>query len=125
MKSPFSRLFVFLVAAILFIPQVHAQVVEIPDPNLESAIREELQLPTDTPVTKQDMEKLTELSAWNSNISDLTGIEHAIYLDRLALRGNQIRDLTPIEGLIHLKLLTLTRNPLTDIKSLGSVDISS
>ncbi len=114
MKSPFSHLFVFLVTATLFITQVHAQVVDIPDPNLESAIREELQLPTDTSITKQDMEKLTELSAWNSNISDLTGIEHAIYLEHLALRGNQIRDLTPVERLIHLKLLTLTRNPLTD-----------
>ena len=43
---PSSRFLLFLVAAILFIAQpVSAQVVEIPDPNLESVIRETLELP--------------------------------------------------------------------------------
>ena len=38
-----------------------AQVVDLPDPNLESAIREELNLPNAIPLTQQDMLRLTRL----------------------------------------------------------------
>ena len=96
-------------------------VIEIPDPNLEKAIREALELPDDRPITTQEMEQLTELSAWNSGITDLTGLEHATFLKLLALRGNLIQDLTPIAGLIHLELLTLDRNPVSDISPLANL----
>ena len=64
---------------------------------------------------------MTELSAWRSNITNLTGIEHAIDLNLLALRSNQIQDLTPIADLIHLELLTLDRNPITDLSPLAKL----
>ena len=95
--------------------------IEIPDPNLEKAIREALELPDDRAITQQDMQQLTRLSAWNSGITDLTGLEHATFLKLLALRGNLIQDLTPIAGLIHLELLTLDRNPISDISPLANL----
>ena len=38
MQFPFFRFLILSTVATLFIPQVSAQVVEIPDPSLESAI---------------------------------------------------------------------------------------
>ena len=88
----FSRFLVFTLAAALFITQASAQVVEIPDPNLETAIREALELPNDAPLTQHEMEILVELSARKSDITDLTGLEHATSLRNLHLCGNRIRD---------------------------------
>ena len=87
-----SRCFlVFAVAATLLISQVSAQVIEIPDLNLQAAIRKTLEFPPDKPITKQDMEQLTRLTAWNRNITDLTGLQHAAFLNHLSLRYNQIQ----------------------------------
>ena len=71
MKSPFSRPPVFLfsrflilsVAATLLISQAAAQVIQIPDTNLERAIREALNIPDNSPITQQEMLRLTELNA--------------------------------------------------------------
>ena len=72
---PFSCLLVFLVTAILFITTTaFAQVVEIPDPNLEGAIRDQLNLeflalPPDEPITQQDMLQLTTLDIRGTAVS--------------------------------------------------------
>ena len=117
-----SRLPAFLVAAILLInTTAFAQVVDIPDPNLEQAIREELLLPDGQPITQQEMLGLTWLSAWDSEITSLTGLEYAIYLVDLGLCGNQIQDLQPIAGLIHLKQLSLCGNQISDISPLANL----
>ena len=113
---PSSRFLAFLAAAILFTAQsISAQVVDIPDPNLESAIREALALPDHLPITQQEMATLAELSAWKSGITDLTGLERATHLQVASLVRNQIRDITPIAELIHLRLLALDGNPVSDI----------
>ena len=132
MKSPFSRLFVFLFsrflilssAASFFITQTHAQVVDIPDPNLEQAIREALRLPNHTPIVKKDMEELVLLPgevAWRRGITDLTGLEYATNLEGLSLRFNQISDLTPITNLINLRTVMLNENPITDLTPLSGL----
>ena len=81
----FSRFLILAVTVTLLISQASAQVVEIPDPNLEKAIREELQLSEGTPITQQEMLRLERLSAWDSEIADLTGLEHATSLMDLGL----------------------------------------
>ena len=49
--------------------------VEIPDPNLERAIREQLILPDGIPVTQLVMKQLTRLDAGDNQIEDLAGLE--------------------------------------------------
>ena len=58
-----------------------AQQVSIPDPNLATAIREEI----GNSITRQTLLNLTRLEAPNSGITDLTGLEHARNLRELNL----------------------------------------
>lgn len=122
MKFPFSRLFVFVIPSIfLTVQSVSAQLVEIPNPNLRKAIRETLALPDDIPLTQQEMLRLERLPAWNNEITDLTGLEHATFLRDLGLCGNQIHNLQPLSGLIRLEHLSLCANQISDISPLENL----
>ena len=132
MKFSFSRfthhvsrcfpVIAFILITILFIGQpVFAQLVDIPDPSLKQAIREELKLPDENPITEQEMLRLERLSAWDSEITDLTGLEHATFLSYLGLCKNQIHDLRPVSGLIHLEHLALCVNQIADIFPLANL----
>ena len=112
---------VFTVVTALFIPQIHAQLVEIPDPNLERAIQEELNLPAESPLTQQEMLRLEKLYAGNSEITDLTGLEYATSLKDLRVCKNQIHDLRPLSRLIHLEHLSLCANQISDISPLENL----
>ena len=103
---------------ILIVAQSHAQLLEIPDPNLKQAILETLNLPDEISLTQQEMLRLKKLSAWHSEIVDLTGLEYATYLTDLGLCVNQIHDLRPLSGLIHLEHLSLCVNQISDISPL-------
>ena len=94
---------------------VSAQVVEIPDPNLEKAIREALELPDGISITQQGMLQLTRLGAGEKQIKDLAGLEHATNLTWLALHGNEIQDLSPLAELLNLETLYLWSNPISDL----------
>ncbi len=125
MKFSSSRFLVFTIAAILFITQpVSAQVVDLPDPNLENVVRETLhregiQLSPDAPITQQDMERLTELSAVKKGITNLNSIGYAQNLVFLDLGGNQIQDVSPLTKLANLKILSLWNNQIQDIAPLA------
>ena len=58
------------------------------------------------------MRKLTQLTANDAGIKDLTGLEHATQLRALSLVGNQIRDVSPLAGLKNLQVLSLSENPI-------------
>ena len=98
-----------------------AQVVYIPDSNLEKAIREALEFPDETPLTQQEMSRLERLSAGDSDITNLTGLEHATSLKDLRVCKNQIHDLRPLSGLIHLEHLSLCANQISDISPLANL----
>ncbi len=121
MKFSFSRFLVFTIAATLLIPHASAQLVEIPDPNLRKAVREALALPDEISLTQQEMLRLKRLSAWDSEIAVLTGLEHATFLIDLGLCDNQIQDLRPLAGLVQLKGLSLCVNQITDISPLTNL----
>ena len=93
----------------------------IPDVNLRAAIIEEIGLPNGAPLREEHLKWLSKLKAWNSEISDLTGLEHATNLKVLSACGNQISDLSPLSELIHLERLTLCGNPLSDISPLSGL----
>ncbi len=93
----------------------------MPDPVLCSAVREVIGLPPTAPLTKDKMLWFDHLQVWNSNITDLTGLEYATNLRDLGVCGNQISDLTPLADLIRLEYLSLCGNLISDVSPLASL----
>ena len=106
---------IFTVVLGCFWQNANAQVIEIPDPNLERAIREKLGLSSELPITQQEMLRLTSFAAEVAQVANITGLEYARNLKRLYLRNNPIEDLTPIANLKQLELLHLVGVPITDL----------
>ena len=104
-----------------FWQRANAQPVEIPDPNLERAIREDLGLSSEAPITQQEMLLLDKLADRHAEIADLTGLEYAIHVRELFLEHNQVRDITPLRGLTNLEVLYLSGNPITDLSPLSGI----
>ncbi len=95
------------------------EIISISDPNLASAVRETLGLAPDDAITQLVMLRLTRrLSASNRQISDLTGLEHALNIQFLNFGDNEIRDITPLAGLTKLTRLDLWKNPINDMRVL-------
>lgn len=91
-----------------------AQEVTIPDPGLNSAIREALQKPTG-PLTQSDLLSLTNLLAGHRNISSVEGLENARNLRILDLDGNSITNFNLPAELMKLTQLDLSTNQLTEL----------
>lgn len=105
-----------------------AQIVEIPDTNLQNAIRQELNLSDETLITQSDMLSLVELEIWRESpipiekqITDLTGLQYAVNLRSLALPRNNISDLNPLANLNKLDRLGLWGNPISDISPIAGL----
>ena len=98
-----------------------AQIVNIPDANLRVAINEMRGKPENAPITREEMQTLTELEADNRGITDLTGLETATNLRGLALRDNLISDLTPLANLTRLQQLALGGNVISDLSPLANL----
>ena len=63
------------------------------------------------------MRSLTSLTS-TEGIVDLTGIEYAVNLVSLDVRGNRIHNLKPLSGLTRLEHLSLSSNAISDIRPL-------
>lgn len=86
----------------------------MPDPNLRKAIRQKLEIDTDTPLTKADMLELRRLDASRFNITNLTGLEHAINLEFLIVAQNKIQDIRPLANLTKLTFIDAWGDALLD-----------
>ncbi len=95
--------------------------ISIPGPDLAAAIRKTFNLNPNVPITQLDMVSLTRLDAVNFQITDLTGIEHAISISSLNLAANRINDLTPLAKLTNLDWLRLDENQISDITPLAGL----
>ena len=107
--------------------------VNILDPNLRAAIETALGKASGATITTADMATLTELTAQNANISNLTGLETATSLTRLDLgteyveeegryiNSNSVSDLSPLAGLTNLTWLRLRNNSVSDISALAGL----
>ena len=104
------------------------KIVSIPDENLAAAVRREI----GDSITTHTVLNLVKLNVSNSNITKLTGLEHAHNLLRLQLGGewiagtgfvnsNSISDFSPIKGLKHLGWLELFNNNITDVSFLAEM----
>ncbi len=110
-------------------PSPTPEPVVFADGALETAVRQALNIPVG-PVDTEDMLGLTELAAIDRGIVKLTGLEHALNLEKLILRNNKIRNLLPLTGLVNLKELDLYGNrifridALEDLTSLETLDLT-
>ena len=95
--------------------------VNIPDENLRAAIEDALDKSRGATITRGDMSTLTSLNASNANISDLTGLEFAIFLTSLVLHNNSITDLSPLSGMTSLTRLRLENNSISDVSALSGL----
>jgi Leucine-rich repeat (LRR) protein len=92
-------------------------VVTFPDSNLDAAIREAINKASGD-IYQSDLDGLTILYTYEGNISDLSGIEHCINLQRLCLDDNKISDISALSGLTNLFDLYLSGNQISDISAL-------
>ncbi len=118
----YKRLFSLIIALFIGINAVYAQEANwMPDPNLRKAIRQKLEIDTNTPLTKADMLELRRLDASRFNITNLTGLEYAINLEFLIVAHNHIQDIRPLANLTRLTFLDLGGNAISDISPLAGL----
>ena len=99
-----------------------AQVVDIPDANLRTAIREALNLPDDALITQDILLHLDRLdNAHGREITNLIGLEFAKNLEYLELSQNPLSDLTPLANLTKLRRLFAWRCEIADINALANL----
>ena len=97
---------------------VPSKVISILDTNLQREIRGTLGLASNEDITTHAMLKLTSLMAYNKEIKDITGLEHALNLTWIDLRESPITDLSPLTALTQLKTLQLWNTPISDFSVL-------
>ena len=100
-----------------------AQEEWMPDPNLRLAVREALELSTNSPLTKEKMQQLTYLEKQNNGIRNIQGLEFAHNLENLNLGRNQVQDIRPLSNLVKLRGLSLYANRVSDLSSLRSLTL--
>ena len=96
--------------------------VSIPDENLRAVIENRLGKASGAPITRAEMATLTQLSARDMEISDLTGLEYADGLTNLNLYNNNITDVSVLSGLTNLTVLILSHNSITDVSALSGLE---
>ena len=100
---------------------------EFIDAKLARKIRDELRLNTSgghielLKIPKASLAKLTELDLDSSEITNLTGLEHATQLRTLSLMNNQISDITPLAQLTQLTELDLFKNQIINVRPLAQL----
>ena len=122
----YKRLFSLIVALFTVTNTTYAQKAQwMPDPVLRKAVHQQLEIDTNTPLTKADMLELVVLDTPKlqivEKISDLTGLEYAVNLEFLLLPQNRIKDLRPLANLKKLTLLDLGVNAISDVSPLAGL----
>ncbi|TYV00600.1 leucine-rich repeat domain-containing protein, partial [Listeria monocytogenes] len=94
-----------------------------PDANLAELVRYFLgKGSVSDEVTQDDLNTLTSMNRYsNSNVSDLSGMEHLTNLSSLNLNGGQVSDISALSGLTNLTSLSLNNNEISDISALSGL----
>lgn len=121
-----AGLFIFIFVLSMVLPgqasmEASDQESVIKDPHLEQAIHSWLGLKGDEPLTKADLESLTEVSLSGKGIQDLQGLEYAVNVTQLNLDNNKITDLTPLKKLSKIRNLSLKSNQISSIEDLSAL----
>ena len=122
----YKKLFSLIVALFIGINSAYAQEQHwMPDPILRKAVRQELEIDTNTPLTKVDMRQLLVLDSGKlkiiEEISDLTGLEYAVRLHTLIILRHRVEDLRPLTNLKGLRYLTFGRGTISDLTPLSGL----
>lgn len=107
-----SRLLALLLLTLLPGTLLAQNPIEIPDANLQAAVRSALGKPSGA-LTDVDMLRLTQLGAAGRNIQSLAGLEYAVNLENLNLEDNAVADASPLAGLTNLRTLFMDNNQLS------------
>ena len=95
--------------------------VSIPDPNLATAIRQEVELAPGDTFTQWNLSWLVFLNAASRGIRNLHGLEHATRLSWLILPNNSISDIGLLAGMTSLDRVNLLGNSISDISALAGL----
>ncbi|OFF80042.1 internalin [Listeria monocytogenes] len=96
--------------------------VIFPDPALANAVKTATGKSnvTDT-VTQADLDGIATLSAFNTGVTTIEGIQYLNNLISLELKDNQITNLTPLKNLTKITELELSGNPLKNVSAIAGL----
>ncbi|ELK7958141.1 InlH/InlC2 family class 1 internalin [Listeria monocytogenes] len=96
--------------------------VIFPDPALANAVKTATGKSnvTDT-VTQADLDGIATLSAFNTGVTTIEGIQYLNNLISLELKDNQITNLTPLKNLTKITELELSGNPLKNVSTIAGL----
>ncbi|EBF5125773.1 InlH/InlC2 family class 1 internalin [Listeria monocytogenes] len=96
--------------------------VIFPDPALANAVKTATGKSnvTDT-VTQADLDGIVTLSAFNTGVTTIEGIQYLNNLISLELKDNQITNLTPLKNLTKITELELSGNPLKNVSAIAGL----
>ena len=118
----YRRFFSLMIVLLIGINAASAEEEEwMPDPALRQAVREELSIPAHLALTPAHLQSLTNLTAVDKGITDLTGLEHATNLKFLVLPRNRVQNIHPLVNLTELTFLDLEANAISDISSFAGL----
>ncbi|MDE0297765.1 MAG: leucine-rich repeat domain-containing protein [Candidatus Poribacteria bacterium] len=118
----FTRFHALCVALTLLVNAAAAQVVTIPDSNLDQLVRETLQLPNDVQIERGHMLQLRDLDAGgNRGITNLSGLEYATNLVNLNLYHNPIEDIGPLAKMTNMTGFNLWGCRIVDLRPLRNL----
>lgn len=95
--------------------------IDFPDAALASAVRIAANIEDGGPITSEALAGVINLSASDTPITDLTGIECMTSLKFLTMTTAELTDITPLAALSRLNILDLSCNSITDLSPVGSL----
>jgi hypothetical protein len=103
-----------------------ADVIDVPDPELEAALRATSVIPVVGAIACADMQALVTLNTGHfegneGGIVSLDGLQHAVNLEVFVGQSNLIGDIAPLATLVGLTHINLDKNAFNDITPLSDL----
>ena len=98
-----------------------AAILTIPDARLRAGLGAALGKEPGAAISAEEVGALRALNLRGAGVTDLTGLEPAVNLERLDLDGCALTDLAPLAGLERLERLSLRGNAVADLAPLLSL----